>query len=105
MNSGLFSKKLNERQAAALYVLVIVGSLMTSSVRHTQKISLAIGTSLIVSVKIWLAAFASTWCFFSACISSGVYLVTREELQYRQQCMMDKDQRMNDIVLDEGKAK
>lgn len=71
--------------AFMLYVVAVHGALLVSSVAHTGKFAVMVAVSLSVAFALWSAAFASTWCFFSAGLSAVLIWIANQELRFRQQ--------------------
>lgn len=81
LNNGLF-----ELLGSAIYVYCVVGSLIVSSLRYSTLFGVMVFISLVISLWLWQHQFPSTWCFFSAVLSSIVILIVWSELQlYKQE--------------------
>jgi len=82
---GLDNKYLNIL-CNVIYVYCVVGSLLISSLRYSTVFGALVLASLIATAILWENQYPSTWCFFSAVISSMVIFIVWSELKlYTQQ--------------------
>lgn len=63
----------------ALYVLVLTGSLLTSSDRYFRFFGLMMFITSSVSWVIFQSTFTSVWCFFAALLSGLIYFYFRKQ--------------------------
>jgi len=59
---------------AVIYVTIVTGSLIASSVQHVRIFGFLALFSSILAWQLYEATFTSVWCFFAAVLSSVVYL-------------------------------
>lgn len=61
-----------------LYVLAVVGSMITSSLRYMWILGIIVGMSLIISITNYWMTFGSVWCFFGGLSSVLIYFIIQQ---------------------------
>ncbi|MDR3550426.1 MAG: hypothetical protein P4L31_03365 [Candidatus Babeliales bacterium] len=62
-----------------LYVLALVGSMITSSISYMWLLGIIVGISLIISIANYWMTFGSVWCFFGGLSSILIYFIIQQE--------------------------
>ena len=91
--------------ASLVYVYVIISGMVVSSLPYSTLLGELGFAALVVTFILWTKEFPSTWCFFSAMLSSIVVLTIWHELQlYREhQHIQEREQKGTLCATDENK--
>ncbi|CEO98609.1 unnamed protein product (mitochondrion) [Plasmodiophora brassicae] len=85
---------------AGVYVGVVVGPFMVSSVGYTGLLGLCLFGALAAAIRIWEPSYASTASLFAALLSPSTFLITKREVAYRRACLQDKRRQPPPVPLD-----
>ena len=68
-----------QRFWAVLYVSIVCGSMIVSSIRAFRLLGVFVFVSAAFSAYMYLGAFTSVWCFFAALLSVGIFYFIKEQ--------------------------